>query len=245
MVEAQALSISGKMRALTETSCEDVVLTIEADSFCFYGLADGQSGKKYCTEGANASLNAAAAYIKELGIAQIHRVKYFDEIQFGLIKVIRSELESLTCEYKTDIFEFGSTLMAFAVDPGDGKYVLIHLGDGRVVGIRNTGELKNISPPENGLCLNQTWLTTSPHAASHTRVYVGNINNYQRIILMSDGADGIFQRELYGITGRVGIFTEEYCCDMLERIATQQAVDDSSYIIINNCTSPFNPKYKT
>ena len=98
MVEAQTLSVSGKMHTLTKTPCEDVILTEEADSFCFYGLADGQSGKKYCTEGANGSLRAAAAYIKQLGIAPIHRGKYFDGIQFGLSKAIRSELESLTRE---------------------------------------------------------------------------------------------------------------------------------------------------
>ena len=233
MLASHIFSALGKLHASSGMLCEDVILTAESDNFCFYGLADGQSRKKYCVEGAKASLTTAAAYLKEQEISRLHRVRYFDEIQYGLIRAIRTELESKTDEYNTDIFEFGSTLIALAIDPDNGKYVLIHLGDGRVSGIDRSGRFKNLSFPENGLCRNQTWLTTSLSAANHIRIYTGNINNYRRIIIMSDGADNIFHRE--------ALSQSALClpaCDGFKPLLSHRALDDASCIVIDNDAAP-------
>ena len=59
MLKSTVMTSAGKEHAAAGCSCEDVVLTIETESFCFYGLADGQSRKRYCTEGAAGFLRSA------------------------------------------------------------------------------------------------------------------------------------------------------------------------------------------
>ncbi len=230
MLKSTVLTSAGRVHAAEGRSCEDVVLTIETESFCFYGLADGQSRKRYCTEGAYISLAASAEYIRSSGVTACRAQRDFYELQYALARTIRAGLERAAEEHSADIFEFGSTLIAMAIDPVSGRYVLAHLGDGRVAGVRG-GETRNLSPPENGLCLNQTWLTTSPDAARHIRVYSGSVAAYGRIIMMSDGADGVFRRGER--LGKAGLAADRNSQALLEYIAENRPDDDSACVIID------------
>lgn len=187
--------LPGKAHIAAGCLCEDVVTMRESADFYFYGLADGQSRKKHCRKGAEISLSTAAEYISASGIGIWHHEPYPHSLQHGLVKSIQTALKCEAAARSCDLLEFGSTLAALAVEPCSGRYVLVHIGDGRVVGIRGTGEVRDLSPPENGLCLNQAWLTTSPDAGKHLRGYVGSIANYRRIIVMSDGADRMLHNE--------------------------------------------------
>ena len=167
MLKSEIITVSGK-NSLTN---EDVTMVMEEKNFCFYGIADGQSRKTHCVDGAAASLTAVAEYMKTKGIEKLQQARYFDETQYELIKAIRRELECQASKFDVNIAEFGSTLLCLAVDPMIGSYVLIHLGDGRAVGEGKDGVIRNLSCPENGVCLNQTWLTTSIDAVKHIRIY--------------------------------------------------------------------------
>lgn len=230
MLKSTVMTSAGKEHAAAGCSCEDVVLTIETESFCFYGLADGQSRKRYCMEGAYISLAAAAEYIESSGVDVCRAQQDFCDLQYALARTIRAGLERAAEEHSADIFEFGSTLIAMGVDPASGRYVLAHLGDGRVAGVCG-GETRSLSPPENGLCLNQTWLTTSPDAARHIRVYAGSVAAYGRIIMMSDGADGVFRRGER--MGKAGLAADKDGHALLEYIAENRPDDDSACIIID------------
>lgn len=233
MLQSEIITVSGETKKNSLLN-EDVTMIIEEENFCFYGIADGQSRKMHCVDGASVSLTAVAACLKEEGIKKLLQKQYFDEIQYELVKTIRRNLECQADRFNTDVAEFGSTLLCLAVDPMSGSYILIHLGDGRAVGEGKDGVMRNISCPENGICLNQTWLTTSSNAANHIRIYTGNINNYRRIAIMSDGADRLFQKEIRRpyISGK----PEKYDVREIASLITgKKSLDDSSCIIVNVC----------
>ena len=231
-LRAAAVVLPGKAHIAAGCLCEDVVTMRESADFYFYGLADGQSRKKHCRKGAEISLSTAEEYISASGIDIWHHEPYPRRLQHGLVKSIQTALKCEAAARSCDLLEFGSTLAALAVEPCSGRYVLVHIGDGRVVGIRGTGEVRDLSPPENGLCLNQAWLTTSPDAGKHLRGYVGSIANYRRIIVMSDGADRMLhnerqRRKLAELSAGTSFKSA------LEHIAANRPDDDFGYIMID------------
>lgn len=231
-MRASAVALPGKAHLAAGCPCEDIIIMHESAGFCFYGLADGQSRKKHCKEGAEISLSAAAEYISASGIDSWHCEPYQHRLQHGLVKNIQTALRREAAACSCDLLEFGSTLAALAVEPCSGRYVLVHLGDGRVVGICSTGKARDLSPPENGLCLNQAWLTASPDAEKHLRGYVGSIANYRRIIIMSDGADGMFRNERQR-RKLAELPAGEECRHALELIAANRSDDDFGCIMID------------
>lgn len=168
--------------------CEDVTLTRIDGDLLFCGLADGQSGTRYGSEGGRACLEAVADYIHSRGIGNLIQAPFPDELPCEIVKSFRPKLLSLAESSSAPMKEFASTLLGMAMDLKNGKYILIHLGDGSAVSILRTGEPVIISPPENGISPCHTWLTTSDTAVAHLRVAFGSLENKSRILLLSDGA---------------------------------------------------------
>lgn len=183
--------ITGRTNLENGRDCEDITLIDQVDSIRFYGLADGQSGKCYCREGADDVLKAVFKYISDKGIRRMSQCKYIDELQYEIVKLVRECISELACSKDVDPSEFASTLLAFSYDVRNGDYVLIHIGDGCIIGDTPTKEPSIISFPENGFTSRYTWLTTSQEVLSHTRISFGNIETLKRIIMVTDGASNI------------------------------------------------------
>ena len=171
------------------TSCQDALVCRETGHFAFYGIADGQSGKKKGAEGGNICLQRVCSYIEKKGILALSKYRYTDEIQYELIKEIRNAINWLSNESGEAENEFSSTLAVLAVDKRSGTYMTVHLGDGVIFGQPSDGGFCLVSPPENGITGQYTWLTTSEQALSHLRIGFGNAEYYRRIVICSDGAD--------------------------------------------------------
>ena len=190
-VRDSILSIKSKNHILTGNENEDVVIREKNNNTIIYGIADGQSGKKYCVTGAQRVLKAVVEYINENQLSALEKREFPDEISFEVMKVIRTELNKMAEEYEEDKKEFSSTLLVVVINLTDGKYALIHLGDGCVVGKTKDNEIKMISAPDNGITRRYTWLTTSENALMHLKIKFGNITNYRRVLIMSDGMECI------------------------------------------------------
>ena len=171
------------------TGCQDALVSRETGHFAFYGIADGQSGKKKGAEGGNICLQRVCSYIEKKGILALSKYRYTDEIQYELIKEIRNAINWLSIESGEAEKEFSSTLAVLAVDKRSGTYMTVHLGDGVIFGQTSDGGFCLVSPPENGITGQYTWLTTSEQALSHLRIGFGNAECYRRIVICSDGAD--------------------------------------------------------
>ena len=229
----KCFSQTGQYHIADKLPCEDVYTTRYEGPFHFYGLADGQSGKRFCAVGGQTVLTAIAQYVKDKTISHLCSYAYIDELQYELIRMIRSTLSKLSEEYHADISEFSSTIIAVEIDANTKDYLIIHLGDGSVVGITKENSAVMLSAPDNGITNQYTWLTTSTDAMKHLRIYKSSIENLKRIVLLTDGATMLCR-------GRnMAKKAEPLLCDLdnpsniLQAIQQGNPVDDASCIVVD------------
>lgn len=102
-----------------------------------------------------------------------------------LIKVLRDALQSKADELGLDGIEvLSSTLLCVAVK--DDKYIVCHLGDGAIGGLKENVTVP-ISVPDNGEYANATFFVPGPNAAERLRIIKGSTMNFRAFFLMSDG----------------------------------------------------------
>lgn len=183
-----AYSVTGKSNLARDLECEDVVYIDGTPEIKFWGLADGQTGKRYCREGGKEVLKALFRFVVSKGITQMTQYEHVDELQYELIRVIRDTIAKLASNEGVEKAEYASTLVILAYDTHTGNYTIIHLGDGGIIGRKKDGGISMLSSPENGLTTNYTWLTTSQEALYHLRIGFGHIKIYSRIVMITDGA---------------------------------------------------------
>ena len=229
----KCFSQTGQYHIADKLPCEDVYITRYEGPFRFYGLADGQSGKRFCAVGGQIVLTAIAQFVKDKTISHLCHYAYIDELQYELIRVIRSTLSELSEEYHVDITEFSSTIIVVAIDANTNDYLIIHLGDGSVVGINRENSTVMLSAPDNGITSQYTWLTTSTDAMKHLRIYKGSIDNMKRIVLLTDGATMLCRGRI------IAKKAEPILCDLdnpgniLQEIQQGNPVDDASCIVVD------------
>lgn len=166
--------------------CEDAVVLRSTEEYLFCGLADGQSGATRGAEGGRACLEAIADHVENIRLETLLHAPFPDELPCMLTRVFRKRL--LTLAPPEDWKDLASTLLAVAVSRKTGDYLLLHLGDGCAICVAGDGEPAIFSPPEQGLSLHHTWLTTSDNAVSHLRLSFGSLRGRKRLVLLSDGA---------------------------------------------------------
>lgn len=233
---SSAISITGEFNKERDEECEDVMHIDEISGIKLYGLADGQTGKKHCRIGGNKVLDAVFRFVADIGITQMAQYEYMDELQYEIIRVIRETINGLAvseCEVKDS---YASTLVVFAYDELTNDYVIIHLGDGSIIGQRTSGDIVMISSPENGLTTDYTWLTTSRDAFNHLRIGFGNANCFSRIILITDGAKSIAQGKKIAERTKQIIRTGSQE-DVVKLLLETPPRDDASCIIVDLCKS--------
>ena len=115
---------------------------------------------------------------------------------------------------------FGSTLMGAAVNQRENRYLLLHLGDGIIVG-SDDQQSRVLSYPINRKP-DQTFLTISDNISERIKVKSGDLGELSRIILCSDGVyDWPVSRE----------FTEQTVWELLSGGRDfAEKDDDQSYI---------------
>jgi len=179
---------AGSKKDPAKTTCNDIIYCRKTENFLFYGLADGQGNKQQGSTGGAVVLHTLAAYIQETGLSKMIERPFPDEIPFLLTREYRNALYSLAQQQGYPLTEYASTVLGIAIDLISGDYIVLHLGDGCAIGIGNNSTPLILSPPENNYSPDHTWLTTSDRAAFHLRVSFGNIQNYQRLVFLTDGA---------------------------------------------------------
>lgn len=225
-------SVIGKNNVEKSAECEDVIYIDNSSEIEFFGLADGQTGKKNCREGGKEVLKAMFRYIKNKGLGEMIQFEHVDELRYELNKVIRDTISELASAEGEEIAEYASTLVIFAYTIQTGNYVIIHLGDGSIIGQKKGGDINMLSSPENGLTRNYTWLTTSQEAFCHLRIAFGNIKFYSRILLMSDGASiYVYGRNIMDRAKKM--IQRNKSEDIVSCLKNSNPVDDASCIVID------------
>ena len=212
---------------------DDVIYTSENPELYFYGLADGQSGKKYCRQGAETVLEFIGEYIQKRKIYDLSQHKHLDEIQYEIIRSVREKLEELAIASQAKISDFASTILAMGIDSKTGQYMTIHLGDGGILGKRIDGSLTFISAPENGITSKYTWLTTSEGALLHLRIGFGQISNYSQVVMFTDGAEAICRGTNISAGIRRILNENEDASQLAAMICDSRPSDDATFIAID------------
>lgn len=223
----------GQHHVLNNSACEDVYITVNEESFQIYGLADGQSNKRFCAVGGKTVLNSIAEYIKSRSLQELIHHEHLDEVQYELIRVIRNTLSELSTAYCVDATEFSSTIVVVAIDTNTKDYLIIHLGDGSVIGIKKEIGTVMLSAPDNGITRQYTWLTTSTDALKHLRVYRGSIEDLERVVLLTDGATMLCRGQ------HIVKKAEPIFCDLhdpqkiIDLLKSSTPLDDASCIVVD------------
>ena len=171
-------------------------------------------------------------YLSQREIAEIRTCEYIDEIQYEIIKCVRETIADLAKWNEVEKSECASTLVIFAYDKSTGEYISIHLGDGGIIGEKNNEEICMISSPENGMMANYTWLTTSENAFQHLRIGFGNVKNYKRILLVTDGATVVAKGKYISTTAE-NMIKDKTGEELLAYIEESAPIDDASCIVID------------
>lgn len=190
-IQHEPILQTGSVHLSRQEACEDVIYVEETEAYCFYGLADGQSGKRFGSKGGLVCLKRLAEYVSVHGVRSLAEYRFPDELPCMLTQEIRRCLLAQAERDGGDFSDYASTLLAIAIDPIEKQYILLHLGDGCALGVYPDDSVMMLSCPENGLTQYHTWLTTSDHAASHFRVTFGTLRNQKRMVFLSDGADSL------------------------------------------------------
>ena len=148
---AYSFQITGGYHIQSGQSCEDVVCEFNSDEFLFIGIADGQSEKKFCKEGARLALSSCWGALQSQAWSELRT----DQKQIGI--KIKSEIGKalfLASEaIGEDVSEFSSTLIALIICKKAGLAIVIHIGDGIIgcvkaesqhIQILSKGEYSNI-----------------------------------------------------------------------------------------------------
>lgn len=212
--------------------CEDTIYKLElGETYHFIGLADGQSRKQYCAEGGNAALAVVADYMRKQNLGALLE-SYSDEIQYELIHRIRRRLEELAQIRNVKIKEFSSTICALAVNPTDGNFIIIHLGDGCILGLTTDNRLRLLSMPECGMNRFCTYFTTSSMALSHVRLSQNNLKKYRAIYMMSEGISWINRNQVIE-SGVKRLLLQRDFKGLSEYMDKYEPVEDASLIMIS------------
>lgn len=201
-LRARSCRIAAAHKQHTAEVCEDTVFLRQTPDLFFYGLADGQSQKPHCAPGGLESLKALECYIRAQGLSNLLDLPFPDELPCMLMRQIRRALLDLSGSGGGAFEDYASTVLAMAVEPATGRFLMIHLGDGCAVGLTRDGRLLLLSDPENRVNGRYTWLTTSETAVPHMRVTNGCLQDLKRIYLMTDGASRLCRGRNISLRGR-------------------------------------------
>lgn len=231
-IHMMALRQTGSRHRELAQECEDVIFTRETPMLQFYGLADGQSGARMAAAGGAACLSALEETIRDMGIGRLLNHPFPDELPCVLMKAVRYGILSQMKARGGDYQDYSSTLLALAVDPETGGYLLAHIGDGCAVSVGTDGSLTMISEPENGISSCHTWLTTSDNAVSHLRLRYGTLTGKKRIVLMTDGADRLCWGKNIPRQARA-LLTGSSQAEIISHLNASVPADDASCILLD------------
>lgn len=184
-------AVQGRGHVTSGIPCQDKVCTMKENGCSVVALADGAGSATLSHYGAERAARCMCLHLCE------HFDSMFMEedalaVKRQLIARLTAQLSLLSMELGCRMADLASTLLVAAVK--DGRYILIHLGDG-VIAYRRNGELRTASRPDNGEFANCTFFTTSSKALSKMNILKGFLNCIDGFALMSDGsAAGLYSK---------------------------------------------------
>lgn len=147
-------------------------------------LADGAGSSEFSAIGSRSMAYGLCLYMHEeateLMIAETKDIRYSIALE---IERILDELEG---RFDRDKRFFSSTVIGAAFDIKRGAYCTIHVGDGMILSDHGL-QYEPLSFPKNGICKEQTYLTTSSGLMNKIEIHRGKLEEIEGLVLISDG----------------------------------------------------------
>lgn len=172
--------------------CQDRVDLLRKGELMSLTLCDGASSLSGALEAANAFSRGINEWLTA-HFATTLQGKSEDAVRQLAIRQIDRLLTRLTAGVEAARDLYGCTLLSVCCNTRTGEALVLHLGDGAVLGwSRDTG-CRCLTPPQQGEELRSTWLVNSSPAmlTEHLRVLrLRPGSPVDAFILMSDGGEG-------------------------------------------------------
>lgn len=166
--------------------CQDVVLVKSTDDIIFLGLADGAGSKLQSQDGAKHILDALLVELT----TNLNFYLESDDIRSNLTNFIETSLHLYASDNDITFEQLDSTLLVVLIY--NGKYLLLHIGDGLIVSIDLNKDLQILSLPENGEYANETFFTTTCSYKQRLRILQGYSKDISNgLLLCSDGIEDL------------------------------------------------------
>ena len=186
-------AVQGRGHIAQDMPCQDKVFACTDGTFSYAALADGAGSAAYSHYGAEAAVQSLKDFFEELS-SDGFLLDEEDEttLKEEIINRILDRLDLLAQDYDCGLDDLASTLLVIAEK--DGRYALLHIGDG-VIGCRRNGVLEVLSYPTNGEFVNETFFTTTDGCETLLTLKSGESAGIDAFFLMSDGTEaGLYNR---------------------------------------------------
>lgn len=183
-------------------TCEDNVFSYTSkDGVVSISLSDGAGSYRYAELGSRITSEVSAIFMAD----KFNRLYELDmsTISDYVLHEVLIPLKEVAEEKNEELIQFSATLLSVAMHP-DGRYIIIHVGDGAIVGLNIKNETEVISVYEHDGPANQTTFVTVPGTDAFVKKGIGG---YASFAMMSDGPEDFLVNEL-GANPRVRLMQQ-------------------------------------
>lgn len=185
---------TGILHVLNHRPCEDhTAVSVSPDGCTAITLADGAGSCSRASEGAQITSSAAAEYLAN-NFASLWQMSS-DHAAHAILNAVLTRLAADAKSADTPIREYSSTLLAAAAAP-DGRFLLLHIGDGVILGLDCSGECHVLSRYEHTGPSNLTTFVTVPDTPYFIQQGDMGRSGICAFALMSDGVEEKLVNEL-------------------------------------------------
>lgn len=199
---AYQLIRQGGFHAWEGCPCQDRVHTLRRGTVEAVTLCDGAGSLKGAEQAAITFSQGMNEWVAEH--FQTLRGESDEKIRRLAVGEIGRILDGLTLGEEESRDLYGCTLLTVCRDGRTGEALVLHLGDGLIVGLSRADGCICLTPPEQGEEYRSTWLVNSSPAEVKDHLRVMHIRRRRGIdayCLMSDGGEGaLYQPRPEGVT---------------------------------------------
>lgn len=220
MWETAFVKKTGQYHKRHSMKCQDQVIYKEKNQCQVIVLADG-AGKDdknvVCVkEVIEYTADMMLRFAEKRGMQVLDKEDMIQALMNGVVCIISKYMD----RWKLPAEMFGSTLLGVVLNHGTGQYLLIHLGDGIIIG-KSEDQIRVLSYPVNK-GYDHTFLTVSENLLERMKVKAAEIGELNQFVLCSDG--------VYDCPIK-NSFTHQEIWDILDRgIELSEKEDDQSMI---------------
>ena len=185
IITYEVFSKPGRFHKKNERPNEDALVVLEKEDYVCCFLSDGAGSSPFAKEASFTTVQSANDYCAS------HFDDFFDETNRAIITKelvfnIQQKLYEKANELKTELSQMTSTLIVFGINKKTSEYIIIHIGDGLVAGIKNNNTTI-LSFPENGITKQYTYFVNSSSVFDHLRTTRGKYTENEMFFIGSDG----------------------------------------------------------